>query len=104
VAGAGAVLLAAAGFAAAATAGVITYVMPVVALVLGMAVLGESLTAGAIVGMALIAVGAWLATGGHARRRPGRPSGLPGETPQREGPAAATEVAAQRRIGRRPSG
>ena len=104
--------------AGAATAGVITYVMPVVALVLGMAVLGESLTAAAIVGLALIAAGAWLATGGQARRRPGqvrmrsrraseRPaeaSGRPGEAPQQGSPAAATEVAAQRRIGRRPPG
>jgi drug/metabolite transporter (DMT)-like permease len=56
--------------------------MPVVALVLGVAVLGESLTAGAIAGLVLIALGAWLAT---------------------SGPAAAG-FAARRRIGRHPPG
>jgi drug/metabolite transporter (DMT)-like permease len=48
--------------AGAATASVITYVMPVVALFLGVGLLGEKLTAGAIAGLILIAVGAWLAT------------------------------------------
>jgi drug/metabolite transporter (DMT)-like permease len=48
--------------AGAATASVITYVMPVVALVLGVGLLGERLTVGAIAGLILIAVGAWLAT------------------------------------------
>ncbi len=51
--------------AGAASAAVITYVMPAVALLLGIAVLGESLTAGAIAGLVLIAVGAWLATSGR---------------------------------------
>jgi drug/metabolite transporter (DMT)-like permease len=54
--------------AGAATASVITYVMPVVALLLGVGLLSEKLTAGAIAGLVLIAVGAWLAT---ARRWPG---------------------------------
>jgi drug/metabolite transporter (DMT)-like permease len=49
--------------AGAATASVITYVMPVVALLLGVGLLGERLTAGAIAGLILIAIGAWLATG-----------------------------------------
>ena len=49
--------------AGAATASVITYVMPVVALLLGVGLLGEKLTAGAIAGLILIAVGAWLAAG-----------------------------------------
>jgi drug/metabolite transporter (DMT)-like permease len=48
--------------AGAATASVITYVMPVVALFLGVGLLGERLTIGAIAGLILIAVGAWLAT------------------------------------------
>lgn len=48
--------------AGAASAAVITYVMPVVALVLGVAVLGEGLTAGAVAGLVLIGLGAWLAT------------------------------------------
>jgi drug/metabolite transporter (DMT)-like permease len=57
--------------AGAATASVITYVMPVVALFLGVGLLGESLTAGVMAGLILIALGAWLATG----RRPPGPSG-----------------------------
>src|SRR5262249_8194231 len=48
--------------AGAATASVITYVMPVIALFLGVALLGEKLTIGAIAGLVLIAAGAWLAT------------------------------------------
>ena len=53
--------------AGAATASVITYVMPVVALLLGVSLLGEQLTIGAVAGLILIAFGAWLAT----RARPG---------------------------------
>jgi drug/metabolite transporter (DMT)-like permease len=56
--------------AGAATASVITYVMPVVALGLGVAVLGEDLTVGAVLGLILIGAGAWLAT---AHRPGGRP-------------------------------
>jgi drug/metabolite transporter (DMT)-like permease len=44
---------------------VITYVNPVVALALGVAVLGESITAGAVAGMLLILAGSWLATDGR---------------------------------------
>ena len=58
--------------AGAATASVITYAMPVVALILGVALLGEKLTLGAIAGLILIAVGAWLATG---HRLPGQGRG-----------------------------
>jgi drug/metabolite transporter (DMT)-like permease len=47
---------------AGAAASVITYAMPVVALVLGVGLLGEQLTIGAFAGLPLIAVGAWLAT------------------------------------------
>ena len=43
---------------------VITYVAPVVAVALGMAVLDERPGAGAIVGLVLILIGSWLATGG----------------------------------------
>src|SRR5262249_7148939 len=57
--------------AGAATASVITYVMPVVALFLGVGLLGETLTTGAIAGLILIAAGAWLATG---RQTPGKAS------------------------------
>lgn len=48
--------------AGAATAAVITYVMPVVALFLGVGLLGERLTIGAVAGLLLIGLGAWLAT------------------------------------------
>lgn len=48
--------------AGAASASVITYAMPVVALILGVAVLGEQLTVSIIAGLVLIACGAWLAT------------------------------------------
>jgi drug/metabolite transporter (DMT)-like permease len=43
---------------------VITYVNPVVALVLGVTLLGEQPGAGAVVGLLLILAGSWLATGG----------------------------------------
>jgi drug/metabolite transporter (DMT)-like permease len=44
---------------------VITYVAPVVAVALGVAVLGESLGAGAIAGLLLILAGSWLSTDGR---------------------------------------
>jgi drug/metabolite transporter (DMT)-like permease len=44
---------------------VITYVNPVVALALGMAVLGEHPGAGAIAGLLLILAGSWLSTDGR---------------------------------------
>jgi drug/metabolite transporter (DMT)-like permease len=50
--------------AGAASAAVITYVMPVVALVLGISFLNEKLTLGAVLGLALVGIGAWLATRG----------------------------------------
>lgn len=53
---------------------VITYVAPVVAVALGVTVLGENLGAGAVAGLLLILAGSWLATGG--RRPPGLGSAL----------------------------
>jgi hypothetical protein len=47
--------------AGAAAASVITYVMPVVALALGVGLLGDKLALGAGLGLILIAVGAWFA-------------------------------------------
>jgi uncharacterized membrane protein len=70
--------------AGAASASVITYVMPVVALFLGVGLLGEQLTFGAIAGLILIALGAWLATAG---RRPRRPSRSPQSEDNRAGQA-----------------
>jgi drug/metabolite transporter (DMT)-like permease len=44
---------------------VITYVNPIVALALGVAVLGEDVTSGAIAGLLLILAGSWLSTDGR---------------------------------------
>jgi drug/metabolite transporter (DMT)-like permease len=44
---------------------VITYVAPLVAVTLGVAVLGESIGAGAVAGLLLILAGSWLATDGR---------------------------------------
>jgi drug/metabolite transporter (DMT)-like permease len=63
---------------------VITYVAPVVAVALGVAVLGEDLGAGAVAGLLLILAGSWLSTDGRlppglaavvtrVRRRPAAP-------------------------------
>jgi drug/metabolite transporter (DMT)-like permease len=52
---------------------VITYVNPLVALVLGITLLGERPGSGAVVGLVLILAGSWLSTGGT---RPGRASRL----------------------------
>jgi drug/metabolite transporter (DMT)-like permease len=76
--------------AGAATASVITYVMPVVALVLGVGLLGERLTIGAIAGLILIAVGAWLATRRQATPSTDADSGTeqsPGDTAMPSRPA-----------------
>jgi len=53
---------------------VITYINPVVAVALGVTLLGERLGAGAIAGLLLILGGSWLATGGRLRPRT-RPPG-----------------------------
>ena len=76
--------------AGAATASIITYVMPVVALILGVGLLGEKLTLGAIAGLVLIALGAWLATGhripGQHRHPPRQASTTqPGQAADRSG-------------------
>src|SRR3712207_3141130 len=44
---------------------IITYVNPVVALALGVAILDESVTTGAVVGLLLILAGSWLSTDGR---------------------------------------
>ena len=48
-------------------AAVITYINPVVALALGVAVLGEHVGPGAIAGLLLILAGSWVSTGGGVR-------------------------------------
>lgn len=55
-----------------------TYVNPVVAVLLGVVVLGEALSPGLLVGFPLVIVGCWLAaTGGRLRRRPAPVTNLP---------------------------
>lgn len=49
----------------ASRATIITYVNPVVALALGVAILGERVTTGAVVGLLLILAGSWLSTDGR---------------------------------------
>jgi drug/metabolite transporter (DMT)-like permease len=68
---------------------VITYINPVVALALGVAILDESITTGVVVGLLLILAGSWLSTDGRlppglaglADRVRGRPSARSVETP-----------------------
>jgi len=48
---------------------VITYVNPVVAVALGVTILGERPGVGSVAGLALILAGSWLATGGRPARR-----------------------------------
>jgi drug/metabolite transporter (DMT)-like permease len=48
---------------------IITYVNPVVAVTLGVALLGEQLGPGAAAGLPLVLAGSWLATGGGRPRR-----------------------------------
>ena len=52
-----------------ARASVITYVLPLVAVVFGLAVLGERPRPAMAAGLALILAGSWLATGGRVPRR-----------------------------------
>ncbi len=59
------ILMVLVGEVGAGRASVITYVNPVVAVALGVAILGESPGAGAIAGLLLILAGSWLATGGR---------------------------------------
>jgi drug/metabolite transporter (DMT)-like permease len=65
---------------------VITYVAPVVAVALGVAILDESLGAGAVAGLLLILAGSWLATGG----RP--PSGFGAVVTERLGRRAGSHL------------
>jgi drug/metabolite transporter (DMT)-like permease len=60
-----------------ARSSLITYVAPLVAVALGVAVLDESVGIGAAVGLVLILAGSWLATGGRvARVRPRHGAGV----------------------------
>jgi drug/metabolite transporter (DMT)-like permease len=67
---------------------VITYVNPVVALALGVAILGEQVTTGAVAGLLLILAGSWLSTDGRV------PPGLAAMVTRfaRRGPAQSPEI------------
>jgi drug/metabolite transporter (DMT)-like permease len=67
---------------------IITYINPVVALALGVAILGESVTAGAVVGLLLILAGSWLSTDGRL------PPGLGAVVARVRGRRASTELGA----------
>jgi drug/metabolite transporter (DMT)-like permease len=54
---------------------IITYVNPLVAVVLGVTLLGERPGPGALVGLVLILAGSWLSTGGRWPRRRRPPAG-----------------------------
>jgi hypothetical protein len=75
---------------------VITYIAPVVALALGVAVLGEQPGAGAVVGLLLILAGSWLSTDGRL------PPGLARLVRRRSGGGVPAEVegAGELRLGR----
>jgi drug/metabolite transporter (DMT)-like permease len=68
-------------------AAVITYLNPAVAVALGVAVLGEPLTAAIVAGFVLIIAGSWLSTrpAAAAARVPAGPGDLPGVTARRPG-------------------
>ncbi len=53
----------------AAVSSLYTYINPVVAILLGWIVLGESLTTGALMGMAVTIVGVWMVNAGHRKMR-----------------------------------
>ena len=69
---------------------VITYVNPIVALALGVAILGEHVTAGAVAGLLLILAGSWLSTDG--RVPPGLAAIATRLGRRRRGPAAGRAV------------
>ena len=72
-------------------ASVITYVAPVVAVALGVGLLGERPGAGAIAGLLLILAGSWLATGG--RRPPGLAGVVSRVRPRRSASASSARAA-----------
>jgi drug/metabolite transporter (DMT)-like permease len=60
---------------------IVTYLAPGFAVVYGSVLLGEAITVGTVIGLALIVGGSWLAAGGLARERrtPRKQEGLPKE-------------------------
>ena len=82
-----------------ARAPLFTYVNPVVAIMLGVIVLGEEITLGLLIGFPLVILGCWLAatggTVGHVRRRRISRRSRPAESPQR---STSTSTIHDRRI------
>jgi drug/metabolite transporter (DMT)-like permease len=72
-------------------ASIITYVNPVVALALGVAILGEQITTGAVAGLLLILAGSWLSTDG--RLPPGLAAVATRLRGRRDAPGAAASPA-----------
>jgi drug/metabolite transporter (DMT)-like permease len=80
------ILMVLVGEVGAGRASIITYINPVIALALGVIVLGENPGAGAIVGLLLILAGSWLATDD---RLPPNPTGIVTRWRGRREPAVA---------------
>lgn len=63
-----------------ARASLVSYIIPVFAVVFGVVLLGEHLTPGALAGIVLITAGSWLAAGGSLRTRRSGVRALPVDT------------------------
>ena len=59
----------------------VSYIAPGFAVVYGVTLLGESITAGTVLGLALIVAGSWLAVGGRLPGAAGRPDSAPRQAP-----------------------
>ncbi|HEX3278292.1 MAG TPA: DMT family transporter [Thermoleophilaceae bacterium] len=79
---------------------VITYVNPVVALALGVAILGEHVTTGAVAGLLLILAGSWLSTDG---RLPPGLAAVVGGLPQRRSASSSRAAARSDSLNAAPS-
>jgi drug/metabolite transporter (DMT)-like permease len=69
---------------------VVTYINPVIAVALGMVLLGERPGAGAVLGLVLILAGSWLSTLPEKARRAETPAALGEESIERAAPATAS--------------
>jgi drug/metabolite transporter (DMT)-like permease len=76
---------------------VITYVNPVIAVALGVTLLGERPGAGAVAGLLLILAGSWLSTGGRIPPMLGDWRGRPRARPAGRAPGAAEAAPSRRR-------
>jgi drug/metabolite transporter (DMT)-like permease len=78
---------------------VITYVNPVIALALGVTLLGEQPGAASLLGLILILAGSWISTGGRIPR-PRRSAGLEGVAGAPPGPPGGLSALADEDVGR----